>query len=160
MAFWLNSLALKCLFIPLCLLIVGLLVYMLRSANTRLVLTDHSISIVNGRKTILPVTNFHDFKAVYFLDLTWRYTGKYRVGDPIGKEVWNDLRYCVFSREEISDETLVEIAHRLRKKRPQGLIPEGLAFMRDEKYFPLMQTCISANSSVYEKKMTLKPGAY
>lgn len=160
MAFWMDSLALKCLFIPLAILIGWMLSVLLRSAKTKLVLTDHTVSIVSGRKSILPVTDLHDFGAVYFLDLTWRYTGKYRVGDPIGKEVWNSLRYCVFSRAEISDEALTEIAYRLRKKRPQGAIAEGLAFLRDEQYFPLMKTYISENSMVFEKKLTLKPSPY
>lgn len=160
MAFWMDSLALKCLFVPLAILVGWMLVYMLRKANTKLVLSDDNVSIVSGRKTILPVTSLRDFKVVYFLDLTWQYRGKYRIGDPIGKVVWNSMHYCIFSKKEISDEALEKIAYRLRRKLPCGLIPEGLVFLRNEKYFPLMQSYISENSVVYEKKITLKPGAY
>lgn len=160
MAFWLNSMALKCLFIPLAIFLTVLCIYALKRAGTKLVLADHSVSIVNGRKVILPVTDLHTFPVVYLLDLTWRYTGKYRIGDPIGKEVWNSLRYCVFSRKEISDEALFEIAYLLRKRRPNGTIPEGLAFCQNEKYFPLIKRNISENSIVFEKKLTLKHGTF
>ena len=132
MAFWMDSLALKCLFVPLAFLMGWLLVSMLRKAKTKLVLSGNAVSIVSGRKTILPDTNLHDFKAIYFLDLKWRYSGRYRFGDPIGQEVWNSVGYCVFAREAISDEALEALACRLRRKRPQGPIPEGLAFPRDE----------------------------
>lgn len=160
MAFWLNSLALKCLFIPLAVFLTVLCIYAFKRAGTKLVLADHSVSIVNGRKVILPVTDLNTFPVVYLLDLTWKYTGKYRIGDPIGKEVWNSLRYCVFSREEISDEALLDMACLLRKKQPNGAIPEGLAFCQNEKYFPLIKSNISENSIVFEKKLTLKPGAF
>ncbi|MBR3973597.1 MAG: hypothetical protein IKJ99_06565 [Oscillospiraceae bacterium] len=160
MAFWLDSLALKCVVIPLALLFAVLCACVFKRAETKLVLTDHAVSIVNGRKVILPATDLHSFPVVYLLDLTWRYTGKYRVGDPIGKEVWNSLRYCVFSGEEISEDALLEISNQLRKKRPSGAIFCGLAFCRDEKYYHLIKNHISENSAVYERKITMKPGPY
>ena len=159
-AFAMDSLALNYLFVLLAVVMVWIVSCTLKRANTKLILAEGTVSIVNGRKTILPAASLRDFKAVYFLDLTWRYTGKYRIGDPIGKEVWNSQYYCLFSKEEISDEVMNEIAHRLRKQRPCGLILEGLVFARDTKFFPLMKTYISEDSVIYEKRITLKPGAY